>query len=162
MGVVSKTIDFYQRVAGRLRNQNSYQQVGAGAQQAAVMVQNDDPFNLQNLQRLPQEFHDDLVFRRYSCTISLSPIRFVVGDPNGHTLYEKEEILDWLRRNPISSVTRLPLSQAQLIQKPAIQALINERLRHHEIQLRAAAARAVLVPANGALEAAANIEMPTM
>ena len=119
-----------------------------------------------SLDSIPDFLHDDLVFSRYVCPISLQPIRYPVADPNGVTVYELGAITEALRNNPVSPVTRRPLTVEQLLPRPALKALIDHRLQYHENQLlrlirESELHRAVLQnPAELALQNAADIENP--
>lgn len=150
---ISRSVMVFQRFLAHLRNQ----------QPAAVPPQPQNapgPFNLRQLREIPEELHEDPVFRRFICAIYLTPIRFAVADPNGRTLYERQAIVEWIRRHHNSPVTRNPLAVAQLLPRPAVQQLIDARLEQHENILRAAAEQAMQAPVNQALLAQANIEQP--
>ena len=131
LGVVSGARVAYDRLY-------EYLQEIHAAQRAANHIEDvaeEDQFNLVNLGIIPAPLHEDIVFRRYVCPITLLPIRHPVGDPNGHTLYERGAILQWLQLHHFSPITHLPLTPAMLIPKPGLQALIDNRLRFHQDRL---------------------------
>ncbi len=86
------------------------------------------------LQRIPPPLHNDVIFRQYMCLITREPIRDPVRDPNGHTLYERAAIYNWLngdsRRG--SPTTRLPMTIRDLQEVPAVRAIIDARLQFHQ------------------------------
>lgn len=96
-----------------------------------------DELILTNLNFIPAPLHNDVVFKKYICPITGMPIRRVVCDPNGVTLYERSAIRTALSFNPVSPVTRRPLLARQLLERPAIQAEINARLNFHQQGLEA-------------------------
>ena len=94
--------------------------------------------NLLDLPVIPPAFHEDVVFRRYCCSISYEPIRHVVADPTtgGRHLYELRNIERWIGVRHISPMSRRSLTLAQLQECPAMQALIDERLQFHQEHLQ--------------------------
>lgn len=96
-------------------------------------------FDLRALRRIPAELHNDAALSQFECAITQEPIRHVAGDPNGHTIYELNAITRWLGQNATSPITRAPLQSDQLVPKPAIQDLIDQRLDHYELGLHAQA-----------------------
>jgi hypothetical protein len=123
--------------------------------------------NLLALQEIPEALEQDIVFRRYICAITHSPIRDPVGDPNGHALYERRAIMEWLNRGHYTSpVTNQPLRPDQLVEKPVLKVLIEDRLHYHEqrlweyIQTSRRLQRHLNAPVNAALQAAADRENP--
>lgn len=101
-----------------------------------VLEQEHDPLDLLRWPCIPEALQNDPVLKRYICPISLSPIRYPVGDPNGVTIYDFPNIVQALRVNPVSPVTRRPLHVEQLIPKPALLALINSRLLAYEEKIK--------------------------
>ncbi len=106
-------------------------------QRAIVPAQQQRAPNILNLNflafdEIPIPLYEDVVFRRFICPISNCPIRNPVYDPNGRTLYERGAIQQWIAVRPISPVTRLPLTVAQLVEAPAVRALIDDRLQFHQ------------------------------
>lgn len=94
--------------------------------------------NLTSLTAIPQALYDDPVFKKYTCVISLVPIRNPVGDPNGSSLYERSTIVKWITtKKPISPLTNLPLTVPQLVEKPRLAARIDARLRMHQKRFHA-------------------------
>jgi len=85
--------------------------------------------DVSQISKVPVQLHQDLVLSRYICPITQCPIRFPVGDPNGRTIYEKEAIEKWIEKEGTSPVTRGPLDKSALIPQPALQILIENRLR---------------------------------
>ncbi len=145
----AKTI--YQRLADRfipLRH-------AAGANQANAA---NNVFSLVALNRIPDEFANDVILSRYICPISQAPIRFPVGDPDGTHVYEREEIIAWIRLRHTSPMTRRALNEQDLVPKPALQALINHRLRFHEQHLMAYVAQSPLYQLNETLPADPNLQ----
>ncbi len=93
---------------------------------------------------IPPAFHDDVILRRYVCPITLEPIRYPVEDPttrhrqqeqNNPTLYERSAIVNSLMVRSRSPMTREPLTANQLINRPDIQFIIEDRLRDHSSRL---------------------------
>lgn len=119
-----------------------------------------DPFDLVSLNFIPEELHNDEIFSKYICPITKVPIRHPICDKNGITLYEKSNIVQALRNDRRSPVTRAPHQISELIPKPALQALIDDRLKFHVERLRAfVRARAPIN--NIPLKSGADIENPT-
>jgi hypothetical protein len=117
-----------------------FRQIGSRALSPLPTVsQQEDPFNLLACSSIPETMHGDIVFSHYICPLTLAPIRFPVGDPNGYTLYERATILEWLKRHHTSPVTRSPLTPEQLVPQSEITQLIEERLKWHSNHLRACA-----------------------
>ncbi|MGA8164971.1 MAG: hypothetical protein WB791_08125 [Waddliaceae bacterium] len=87
---------------------------------------------LLDLPSIPEPLHEDAIFSRYICSITQEPIRHVVGDPDGRTLYEKRVILARLDHSNISPVTGNPLRRWELVSKMVIQATICVRLLFFE------------------------------
>ena len=92
--------------------------------------------NLLACTTIPEPLERDFVFRKYLCAITRAPIRDPVGDPlSDTTLYERADIERWVERHHSSPVTRQPLSKHQLVPKPAVKALIENRLSYHQTHL---------------------------
>lgn len=127
---------------------------------AAAPVDDDEELNLTTLNFIPTPLHGDAVFRKYICLITTMPIRHVVCDPNGVTLYERSAIRNWLRRNKTSPATRAPLRENQLLARPAVQAEIDNRLREHQATLNAFLQNNHQLPVNAAFQEAAGQEHP--
>lgn len=87
-----------------------------------------DKYDLLALDKIPAYLHEDQILSKYVCIITKAPIRYVVGDPNRRTLYEKANITQWLREHNTSPVTRKHLTAADLVPLPAVQSLIDSRL----------------------------------
>jgi hypothetical protein len=86
---------------------------------------------------IPAVLYNDAIFSRFICPITGAPIRDPVGDPVAETtLYERRAILNWLRVNQTSPLTRNPLVPNQLVEKPAVKAVIDARLAHHQQELQ--------------------------
>ena len=92
--------------------------------------------DLKRLAFIPKALHNDPIFQRCICPITLEPIRYIVGDPNGHGLYEKSAIKKWIEEHGNSPLTHKPLNQFQLVPKPGIQALIDYRLDFYSGKLK--------------------------
>lgn len=128
-----------------------------------VPVQNDDAaFDLLAVKSIPAPLHDDEVFRRFQCPISSLPIRDPVGDPNGTTVYERSAIHRWIEQSGTSPITRFQLSIDQLIEKPDLKALIDQRLQFHQAQILLLIQNTMLHPADPVLLAAAHAETPAL
>ena len=100
-------------------------------------VQIDNALRLTQFKSIPSQFEDDEIFKQYTCCLTQAAIRDPVGDPtaDGKTLYERKAIMTWLRRSPVSPVTRKPLFVAQLTDRPDIKLAIDQRLAYHEAEL---------------------------
>ena len=99
-----------------------------------------DIYDLKRLETIPEALHEDAIFKLYKCPITLAPtIRYVIGDPNGCHLYEKSAIKEWIKKEGNSPITRNPLSENQLVPKPAIQAMIDYLLEFYSEKLRESA-----------------------
>ena len=62
---------------------------------------------------IPEELRSDPLFQRVVCAITTEPIRDPVVDPTvpaQDIVYEKNALIRWLKSNPTSPYTRLPLS----------------------------------------------------
>ena len=99
--------------------------------------QQGEPPSLLSLPTIPQALHNDEIFKRYRCSVTLQPLRYPVGDKNGQTLYEKSVIVALLQQNPISPVTGQTHTVAELVPKPALQKLIDKQLAFHQDRLNA-------------------------
>lgn len=105
------------------------------------LLDTEDPLNLVQFRRIPIELEEDPVFSRYQCDhLSYCPIRDPVAEvtPDGVTkYYERDQILKSLEEYPgISPATRLPLTADQLVEKPALKALIEHRLKQYSAILK--------------------------
>lgn len=105
-------------------------------QEIAPPLDESDASDLLTLSYIPKNLYEDdpdSIFLRYVCPITHMPIRHPVKDPtvigNHCACYEKKAIYDWLRRNPRSVLTNLPLTISQLLPMPAAQNLIDAKLR---------------------------------
>lgn len=129
--VFDLSIPLYERLAHFLRRDHRPAPAPAPAGQQAPQVADLD-LNAANHPRIPLLLHEDDVFRAFICPITQEPIRDPVLDPtNGQTLYERHAILAWLNVDHISPTTRQPLEAADLLEAPAIRAIIDRRLQHH-------------------------------
>jgi Mg-chelatase subunit ChlD len=63
----------------------------------------------------------------FICPISHEIMRDPYIDPDGNS-YERQAIMDWLSRNPMSPITRRPMAQAGLIPNRSLRTLIQEFL----------------------------------
>jgi hypothetical protein len=133
--------------------------------------------DFQRLKEIPDPLHQDPVFNRYTCLITMLPVRDPVGDPtNDQILYERKAITDWLRCRSaanlplVSPVTQLPITIATLIAKPALKLLINHRLgffqkalfRHIESPAFQANFAAAITSEEQTLQAYADQENPNV
>lgn len=149
------------RIPAILRRINAV--AAAGGNPNAPVVQ--QVFSLRALGFIPSPLHGDAVFSRFLCPITQMPIRHPVCDPNGQTLYERSAICAWLAQRPVSPVTRAPMAVVDLLERPAVQALIDQRLVHHEQNLwdylehNPAVANELVAPPPQNLEDAANEEI---
>jgi len=92
--------------------------------------------NLLALDFIPQALHHDPILSRHICPITNHPIRFIVGDPDGITFYERSEIMRIINEDGISPATRQPLIASQLVTRADLQQQIDSRLAFHERQNR--------------------------
>lgn len=109
---------------------------------------------------IPQTMHDDIVLSKYICTITQEPMRDPVADPTngGKTLYERAAIVKWLQTKNTSPATRFTLNDFQLLERPALSALINSRLKLHSRGSRNKKPLNLNAPADPVLQAAADAE----
>jgi len=112
--------------------QNSVQQKEAAANHDTFSV------NLVGLAVIPEALHNDVIFRQYECAITHQPIRDPVGDPNGKTLYERNAIVRCINLYHKSPMTNAPLEVNQLVEKPLLKALIDQRLEAYEKLIKTA------------------------
>lgn len=84
--------------------------------------------DVSELPTVPVQLHQDIVLSQRTCPITLTPIRFPVGDPNGSTIYERASIEKWIEEHGTSPVTRAPLDRSALVPQPVLQQVINNRL----------------------------------
>ncbi|HCJ82760.1 MAG TPA: hypothetical protein DHV52_00235 [Parachlamydiales bacterium] len=78
---------------------------------------------------------NDAILSRFICPISQELIRHPVSDPTckkGTVVFEKKQIEHWLKKNPISPISRRPLSIQDLKREPALELLIRDRIRYWE------------------------------
>lgn len=113
-----------------------------------VMMENIDGFqeidgeeilNLKRATSIPDIFYKDIIFSKYICPISLQPIRYVVQDPtaNGAPIYyERDKIASWLVNHNTSPMTRLELKEEDLVPRPDIQSIIDQRLDFYSEKTR--------------------------
>lgn len=83
------------------------------------------------LERIPHPLHGDEIFSQYICAITREPIRDPVRDPDGHTLYERSAIRNWLAFRQSSPATGAPMTEANLEEMLAIKVIIDQRLLFH-------------------------------
>lgn len=106
-----------------------------GARPAEIRQDPNDEMNFQEFSTIPVPLHEDAVFSRFVCAITLLPIRDPVRDPTApphvKVLYERDAILRWLQINNSSPYTRQELAPDQLIECPALKLVIDDRLEHH-------------------------------
>lgn len=105
------------------------------------------PFDLQALRFIPEELHEDPVFRQYICLINLAPARHPVLDPNRRALYDRAAVETWLRLRGTSPATRASLSPGELLPNLHAQNDINRRLALYETHIRAAIQTVMQLPA---------------
>lgn len=106
------------------------------AQLPENIVDADNLFNFKKLSLIPVEFHQDPTLSKYSCPLTLSPIRNIVQDPTAQgeepIFYERDAIALWLASNQTSPMTRRPLTLEQLFPRFDLQELIDARLEFFE------------------------------
>jgi len=97
---------------------------------AGKILDKDGNINLLACDEIPFCLHEDSLFSSYICPITTSPIRYVVADPTTTpaTLYEKRELIEWLKKSPRSPTSKKDLTPEMLHARPAVQALIDNRL----------------------------------
>lgn len=74
-------------------------------------------------------YDKDPILSKFSCLITQTPCVAPVADPDGNSLYEKDQILHWLQTKKTSPANRLPLEAAQLKDLPKLNDLIQFRLQ---------------------------------
>lgn len=109
---------------------------------------------------IPSCLEEDPFFSRYVCPITSRPIRDPVIDPNGTTLYERSEILKWVRRNGTSPMTRQPLAPHQLRDATALKMAIDQRLSGYQRLLLNAIAQGNVTPVAPNVQAQVDGENP--
>lgn len=98
-------------------------------------------FSLLNLNDIPDPLHGDVVLRQYMDPIMYTPIRDPVADPTTVNaagkmqIYDRAAILRWLSSHNTSPLTGLLLRADQLVERPALKAMIESRLKMHEDKL---------------------------
>jgi len=126
------------------------------------IVQNPyDPFDLRALPEIPSFLHDDPQLRRVPCAIERTPARDPVGDPDGVHIYDRQNILKWLRVGRlISPFTNRRLTPQMLIEKPALKKFVEDRLQFISDGLRTLATELEHIPIDSNLEAMVEAETP--
>jgi hypothetical protein len=105
----------------------------AGGAASHDVVEQELNIDLVNFPNIPEPLHGDEVLQLYVCPITQRPIRDPVRDPtNNITLYERSAIVNWLRQNPVSPITKLPLRIEDLLEAPVERNLINQRLQEYQ------------------------------
>jgi len=74
-------------------------------------------------------FDNDPILSKFPCLITQTPCVAPVADPDGNTLYEKDQVLHWLKTKKESPANRLPLEVERLKPLPKLNALIQSRLQ---------------------------------
>lgn len=97
-----------------------------------VQVAPQESLDLLRASSIPEALHDDVVLSANICPISMEPIRHPVGDPNNRTIYERDYIYRVIDQSGKSPITRLPLTREQLIPRPDLQAVIDNRLKMYQ------------------------------
>lgn len=91
----------------------------------------------QNLQAIPERFHDDQLFSRYLCAIGNKPIRFPVrpihlGD-NKNVWYERAVLNQWRNEHPNEKPSKwpenLPFIQQNIIHDEMAQNAVDQKLQ---------------------------------
>lgn len=129
---------------------------------AAEPPEDFDPVNLLALPYIPQSLEHDLLFSKLVCPITQRPIRHPVGDPNGITVYERDMMIQVLRRDPRSPITRAPLHPEDLRPLPRLQALIDDRLAMYQQRIQGHLDRHEHEPLHPNLAAGAREESPRL
>lgn len=136
--VYEKLSIFFQqhgRYLPRIRRSRERVSNEQNANAARKVEELEEVISLRALPMIPSSLHEDVILKQFICPITNLPIRHPVADPNGHTVYERSAILAWLSFNPTSPVTRESLTPDKLLERPALETLINERLKMHEKKL---------------------------
>jgi hypothetical protein len=104
--------------------------------------------NLAGLSLIPQALHDDPLFKKFRCLITLNPIRHPVKDPtNRKTIYERSAIVQWLAQHHTSPATRLPLRVEELMEMPVLKGKIDARVADYQKRIERAIRKGqVLLP----------------
>lgn len=108
-------------------------------QSSILHLDGEECFDLKRLAFIPVEFHWDEVFIKYKCSISGDPIRTVLEETSETgvpILYEKIVVETLLSSEPVSPVSGRPLCINQLISRPDIQSIIDERLDFFSEQIK--------------------------
>jgi hypothetical protein len=118
-----------------------------------------DPLNFVAYNFIPEMLLDDCVLKKYECATSFELVRDPVRDPTGgNYIYERSEVEKWLIDHDLSPSTSAPLTVSELIEMPALKALINSRLQLHTGSLREGLMFDINAKPDTALQKAADVE----
>ncbi len=156
--IVGNLTKAYEKLAQRLQQAVPVAVPAVPPRPIAVANEPVSVFNLVALPLIPEELHDDLIFRRYICPITVQPIRHPVALPGEPHLFERGPLSIWIIERGTSPTNRRPIELHQMIAKPAIQALINHRLLFHQNRLIQHVQQGLAIAADHALVQAAEAE----
>lgn len=130
----------------------------------AVVVPDPLDVDLTQLTYIPTALHNDTVFSKYTCAITLLPIRDPVQDPttgpHAKTLYERSALVQWLNVHHTSPTTHAPLYVHQLVSAVALKMLIDARLQFHNLRIQQAIQQGLILVPPAPLALAAQVENP--
>ena len=163
---VRRTQNLVNRVQGVMDNaQQIINHLEAASNVPVVATEN--PVDLCDLKKctvIPEFLNEDFVFSKYCCPISSLPIRDPVGDPTTESsttiLYDRLHIVRWLSSNSTSPVTRRPLTVEQLVPKPLLKELIDQRLHSYSVAFEKTMQEVNLEPIDDAMQRAVSLENP--
>ena len=93
-------------------------------------------WNFRDFTEIPDPLRDDQVLSYFTCRLTMLPILhpvMIAGQQNVY--YERSAIEAWIQSAQAFPVTEQPLSRDQVIEVPAVQAVIDHRLRFHQNRL---------------------------
>lgn len=91
-----------------------------------------EPLSLEEIEAVPEELHEEDLFKEHTDPISFEPILDPVADKNEPKhIYERATIVRWLKTNHTSPLTRKPMTEADLVSIPELKERINEKIRNH-------------------------------
>ena len=97
-----------------------------------------DPFSLPKIEEMkavPEDLQEDPLFQEHTDPISYEPILDPVADKNEPKhIYERANIVQWLKTNPTSPLTRKPMTEADLVPVPELKEKFNEKIHDHLIK----------------------------
>jgi hypothetical protein len=89
-------------------------------------------FDLLAMDEIPEPLYGDVLFSKYVCPITQKPIRHIVFNNEDDHYYEKAALQEQLLRRQSTE----PTAMESLCEKPALQTVIDHRLKHIGNKLR--------------------------